>query len=249
MRTHLYCILPREARAPLPDGLAGIAAAPVRALATDGIVAWVSDVAPGSKPTVDGIRAHDTVVQAALDTGTTPAPVRFAQRFENDAACRDALDRGAAAVSGLLANIQGFVEMTLILTPSTKRMLRDLEPVIPEMLEDGPGAGRRYLETLREREAATSAVRDAMDALAARLAATVDHFVRRTATHAEQLRMPMRTISHLVARDTVEAYEAALRTLAAGGDYRFLVVGPRAPYSFCGLGGANEGYHGIKLAD
>jgi hypothetical protein len=232
----------------MPAGLAGIDAAPIRTLATYGIVAWVSDAVPRSKPTYEGIRAHDAVVQAALDTGTTPAPVRFAQQFESDEACRRELDRVADAIAAMLAALQGFVEMTLILTPSTQRMLRDLEPVIPQPHAERSGAGRQYLETLRAREAASAAVRRAMDPLAERLTWAAEPFVRRTTTHAEQLRMPMRTISHLVARDHIEAYRHAVQAVPGGADCRFLVVGPRPPYSFCGLR-ETDGHHGIKLAD
>lgn len=249
MSTHLYCLLPRDPRVTMPSGLLGIDAAPVRALTTDGLVAWVSDATPRSKATYEGIRAHDAVVQAALDTGTTPAPVRFAQQFISDEACRHQLDRVSDSIVAMLVGLQGFVEMTLILTPSTKRMLRDLEPVLPQLQPEQPGAGREYLESLRAREAASATVRRAMDPLAERLARASEPFVRRSATHAEQLRMPMRTISHLVARDQVDAYRRAIQAVRCGPDCRFLVVGPRPPYSFCGLGGAKGGNHGIKLAD
>lgn len=253
MTTHLYCILPRAARAPMPAGLVGIDAAPVRALATNGIVAWVSDtVAKAAAASLDRIQAHNAVVEAALDTGTTPAPVRYGQRFTDDAACEAALHRLAPSVEGVLDDISGSVEMTLILTPSTKRMMRDLEPVsVPEIVEQEAGAGRRYLDALRAREAATAAVRRAMDTLAQRLGDAVMRFVRRTADHEQFTRMPLRTISHLVANEVVEQYRDALRTVKAGAEFRFLVVGPRAPYSFCAIGpdGAASGRHGIKLAD
>ena len=43
--------------------------------------------------------------------------------------------RHADSVESLLAAMQGFVEMTLIITPSTRRMVRELVPVLPEMVE------------------------------------------------------------------------------------------------------------------
>jgi hypothetical protein len=233
----------------MPAGLAGIGAAPVRTLATDAIVAWVSDTASPSERSIEGIRAHNDVVQAALETGITPAPVRFGHRFADDAACRDALDRIAPSVADVLSALQGYVEMTLILTPSTGRMLRDLQPVIPQLLIEGTGPGKRYLETLRAREAATGTVRRAMDALTQRLGDAVQRIVRRSSTHEDLPRMPLRTISHLVARDLIDAYREALAAVKAGSEFRFLVVGPRAPYSFCGIGPSGDEHHGIKLAD
>ncbi|HXT18771.1 MAG TPA: GvpL/GvpF family gas vesicle protein [Gemmatimonadaceae bacterium] len=249
MSTHIYCVLPAAARAPMPPGLVGVDDAPVRALAAGTIVAWISDLPTGAAPSVDGIRAHDAVVQAALETGTTPAPVRYGQRFTDDVAARDALERVAASVDAMLETVQGSVEMTLILTPSTKRMMRDLQPVIPEMLAESPGSGRRYLEALVAREAGTGAVRQALDALTQRLTAAVQRMVRRSTVHEQLTRMPLRTMSHLIAKEFIEPYREALSAVKGGADFRFLVVGPRAPYSFCALGSSGDGHHGIKLAD
>ena len=46
--------------------------------------------------------------------------------------------------------------------------------------------------------------------------------------------MPLRAISHLVERELVDRYRDAARAVHPTSDYRFLIVGPRAPYSFCG---------------
>src|SRR5437764_4874191 len=158
MSTHLYCIVSHEMRGSIPLGLSGLAGARVRALLVEELVAWVSDVEREVRVSVEGVRAHDAVVEAALQTGTTPVPARFGQRFRDDDACRAALSSRATSVESLLATIQGFVEMTLIITPSTRRMLRDLQPVIPEMLEPSlRPPGRRYPETLRAAPAARGA--------------------------------------------------------------------------------------------
>src|SRR5438105_2809751 len=98
-------------RAALPPNLNGLAGERVRALLVDSVVAWVSDVARAVPISVDGVRAHDAVVEAALETGSTPVPARFGQRFDSDDACRDALRNRAASVESLVADVQGFVEM------------------------------------------------------------------------------------------------------------------------------------------
>jgi len=250
MSTHLYCVLPQAQRASLPAGLDGIAGARVRVLPVDGIIAWVSDVERGVPISIDGVKAHDAVVEAALETGSTPVPARFGQRFESDEACRNALVRQAPSVESLLSTIQGFVEMTLILTPSTKRMIRDLEPVLPEMVSaDEPGIGRKYLDTLRAREAKTNEVRYALDTLAERLTESVGGYVKEAASQENLSRSPFRTISHLISREHVMAYQTALRAVHPTSEFRFLVIGPRAPYSFCSLGTGDSGSHGMKLAD
>jgi hypothetical protein len=249
MSTHLYCVLPHEMRGSIPAGLSGLAGARVRALPVEGIVAWVSDVERDVRVSVEGVRAHDAVVEAALQTGTTPVPARFGQRFRDDDACRAALSSRVASVQLLLSTIQGFVEMTLIITPSTRRMLRDLQPVIPEMVEPSVrGAGRQYLETLQAREAATGAVRTAMDNLASVLFAAVEPLVRRSAVHEQLTRLPFRTISHLIAREAIAEYKRAVGEVPSDLEFRFLLIGPRAPYSFCALGDSG-GTHGMNLAD
>ena len=249
MTTHLYCVLPQEVDATVPPGLSGLAGAEVRALPVDGLVAWVSDVSRGVELSYEGVRAHDAVVEAALGTGSTPVPVRFGQRFDDDDACRAAIASKAASVESLLADMQGYVEMTLIITPSTRRMIRDLEPVIPEVLEpEVRGSGRKYLETLRKREMATGAVRQAIDELAQILDEAVGRIARRVAMHDTVTPLPLRTISHLVARGDITRYHDALARVQAGREFRFLVIGPRAPYSFSALSD-NGGAHGMKLAD
>lgn len=264
MSTHLYCILPDDQRLEdaIPAGLRGVSGAEVRVVRAPGMVAWVSD-AEGRTPLavdrvraqslIDGVRSHDGVIEAALDTGSTPLPARFGQRFDDDDACISALAHRRAEIEPLLSLVQGRVEMTLIITPSTRRMLRELQPVFPEMVgesAEGGGAGRRYLETLRAREAATGAVRHAIDELQARLDAAAKPFTERSAVHEPLTKgASLRTLSHLIARDAVDGYKGALETVPPGREFRFLVIGPRAPYSFCDFEHGSGGAHGMKLAD
>jgi hypothetical protein len=249
MTTHLYCVLPHEEHAAVPPGLSGLAGAAVRALPVDGMVAWVSDIERGVPVSVDGVRAHDAVVEAALETGSTPVPARFGQRFDNDDACVAAIVSRAASVESLLDDLQGHVEMTLIVTPTTRRMINDLEPLMPEMVDTGmPGVGRAYLDSLRKREMATGAVRGAIDTLARRLMEAVASIAPRVAIHDTSTPMPLRTISHLVLRRDVAAYRSALAALDGDGQSRFMLIGPRAPYSFSALTDGGS-VHGMKLAD
>lgn len=256
MTTHLYCLLP-AASGMLPPGITGIDGAAVRALEVGEMVAWVSTTEPrpeivqnvAAGAALAGIREHDAVVELALSTGVTPLPARFGQRFRDDDACAAEIGRKANAILALLLAVQGLVEMTLILTPSTKRVVADLIPVLPEMVGEEPGVGRRYLDALKTREAATGAVRQALDALAQRLSEASDGFVQRVSVHENLAKMPMRAISHLVSRDVIDRYRDALEAVHPTTDYRFLVVGPRAPYSFASLSASDGGgSHGLRLA-
>lgn len=249
MSIHLYCVLPAAGRVSEPPLIDGVDGSKVRALAVNRLIAWISDVERGVPATVDGVKAHDAVVHAALDLGSTPVPARFGQRFDDEQACVAALAHRAPDVEALVAGMQGTVEMTLLITPSTRRMLRDLDtPSTPADRVDADGAGRRYLESLRRREGASAELHAGASALAARLAAAAAPFVLRAAEHQPLTRLPMLTVSHLVSRDTAEAYRKAIEAVESGAELRVLVIGPRAPYSFCALGGS-AGMYGMKLAD
>jgi hypothetical protein len=256
MTTHLYCLLPPASLAAMPEGLTGIEGAAVRALDVGRVVAWVSDAQPRPSAAqrlvpdtaiIAGIREHDAVVESALGIGVTPVPARFGQRFASDDACVEGIGKHASAIAALLAAVQGLVEMTLILAPSTKRVVADLIPVLPEMIAEG--AGRRYLETLRAREAATGTVRQALDALAQRLSEAAQEFIQRVSVQENLAKTPMRAISHLIARDVVDRYSESVRAVHATADFRFIVVGPRAPYSFATITSSDGGSHGLRLAE
>lgn len=249
MTTHLYCVLPDAVCGAIPPGLSGLAGARVRALPVDGLVAWVSDVARDVPISIDGVKAHDAVVDAALATGSTPVPARFGQRFDDDDACRAALANRSGPVETLVADMQGLVEMTLIVMPSTRRMLNDLEPVMGDMFDpESQGIGRRYLDTLRRREERTAVIRDAIDALAMDLIESVEEIVRRTSVHETITPLPLRTISHLISRSDIPRYHDQIESVHSRSEFRFLVVGPRAPYSFSALS-KSGGRHGMNLAD
>jgi hypothetical protein len=268
MSVHLYCMLPRGSgdSGSVPDGLSGIDGAPIRALLVNGVEAWISDVhPPRAMPTegakgqqlISGVKAHDAVVESALDIGATPVPARFGQRFNDDDACRVALEQRVEPVSRVLTALQGLIEMTLLVTPSTRRMLRDLEPAFaggggsePDEFEHSPlGPGRTYLESLRAKGAAVSEMRGALSRLAERIAVAVAVFVRRSAEHEAVTRMPMLTLSHLIERGAADAYRATAAAVPTGQELRVLVIGPRAPYSFCALPNTAAGSHGMNLAD
>ena len=95
----------------------------------------------------------------------------------------------------------------------------------------------------------TGAVRSALDDLAAQLDAATRDWVVRSAVHDQVTRLPLRTISHLVARGSIRQYRRAIAEVKPDGEFRFLLIGPRAPYSFCSLTGEPVGTHGMKLAD
>jgi len=188
----------------------GLDGGAVRRLAS----AWVSDVPIRPvRATVERIRAHDAVVAAALDTGSTPLPARFGQVFASDDECEGAISAKFGDLSAALARVAGMVEMTILLrataTPAPDR-----------------SSGTAYLESLARGAQAEDMLRRASREVTARLS---EH-VRESA---ERVSGGVATLSHLVEREALDAYRTRAEALAAGlAGVRATIVGPGAPYSF-----------------
>lgn len=256
MSVHLYCVLPGEGRSAVPEGLHGLAGNGVRALPleTAALVAWVSEVERSLPVSIEGVREHDAVIDAALNTGGTPVPARYGQRFASDEDCRAALASRAASVTSLLDTLKGMVEMTLLFAPTTRRALRELQPNATPAASSAAaaraaGPGRGYLEALRARDNRRQEIASLASELAARVSSAVAPLVRRSLEHTAVAELPLLTVSHLVSREVAEEYRRRAESVVCGDEVRVLVIGPRAPYSFCTLSGGATGTHGMKLAD
>src|SRR5688500_4467532 len=117
MPTHLYCLLPSRADVRAPS-LAGIGGAPARAPAIGASTARVgTGPDDAAAPAVGALRAHAAGAGAALERAT-PLPARFGQRFATDDDCRRALRRRDDAVAARLAEVDGCVEMRVLLVPA-----------------------------------------------------------------------------------------------------------------------------------
>jgi hypothetical protein len=206
--TYLYCITAPGAPSPSPSTV-GIDGTAIRRLAD----AWVSDVE--SRPvraTIERIRAHDAVVAAALDTGSTPLPARFGQAFATDDECIATISAKKSLLSAALARVAGMVEMTVL--------LRTEAPALAS------NSGTAYLKSLARRERAADALLRTARAVNARLS----HYVREST---EGVSASVATLSHLVERDALTEYLEGVKAVTremAGIDVR--VLGPKAPYSF-----------------
>jgi hypothetical protein len=208
----------------MPTGAGG---GRVRVLDAGPVDAWVETVAARSiAPSIDAARAHDAVVMAALDTGLTPLPARFNQIFETDDRCRAALADATPRITEDLARVSGLVEMRIIVRLSA-----------PVPKAPAPGSdqspGTAYMRRLLQKRELEQIMQTTSVAVRRRLTETVGAFVRGEAVTLDPLPAAVLTLSHLVAREEVESYRAALRDTAAGVDIERLVVsGPLAPYQF-----------------
>jgi gas vesicle protein GvpL/GvpF len=229
--TYLYCIVDGDVL-PAP-GSVGLDGAPVRALPSGGMTVWVSDVASTPPPTVERIREHDVVCAAAVATGGTVIPTRFAHVFEDDASCLAALAQARPKLDAAREALRGAVEMAVILP------LRGDAGAAKPVAGGGEGsAGRRYLEGIAERYRVERVVQTALSASAEALTAALGDLARSARRRVSTEPVPALIVSHLVARDAVPEYRARIARLAASGSLgAHVVTGPNAPYSFVDVGG------------
>jgi hypothetical protein len=213
MPTRLYCLVAAGSDvAPPADG-------DVRALAVDGLVAWVSttdDVAmsrEGSRAAQDVLR-HDRVVSHAVAHGVTAVPATVADPYpDDDAVVRDIRGR-RDEIEDAMNKIEGAVEMAILIAPGAGEQRATADSTVA-------GAGRQYLERLRQLPTVLGRAADDLDARVGGLS-----LESRRRTDPDRV-----SLYHLVRRDRVTDYR---RQAVAGmtPDLRIVVDGPRAPYSF-----------------
>ena len=204
------------------------------------IVAWVETVAREAiPPTVERVRVHDAVTDAAMAAGATPVPIRFGQLFASDDECGEALRSRAPRLLADLARVDGLVEMRIIakLVAGEGRGSKG-PPAAPGPDPDGEhqgpgGAGRAYLERVRGRQIVERNVHTISAAVRQRLTETVGAFVRGEAISLDPLPAAVLHLAHLVPRDAVTKYRSALLDATLGPEVeRIVVSGPGAPYNF-----------------
>lgn len=213
MPTLLYGLAtPPELAPPVSSGVGG---APVRHLPCGGVAAIVSTVPAKPDPQLHAIQAHDAVLQALVGAGATVAAVRFAQTFRDDEDCCAQVRSRAEAVSALLHEHSGCVEMRVLLPVQDETPAPAPTP--------GVGPGRAYLESLRSRGGVPSdlALKPMLGPLVR--AERVEGFAAPSGRRGI-------AFAHLVHRDDLSAYRRALLELPALRDSR--VVGPLPLYSF-----------------
>jgi hypothetical protein len=242
MAIRLYCLLTPVVPDAVPSGLTGVGGAPVRAIASREVEAWVSDVLDVRTRDVDPreILAHSAVADAAVAGGRTPLPARFGQLFEDEAALWRALTPQRASMARAFERVAGHVEMGVIVAPALRRMLDALQPVKGAVLDaTARGAGMRYLEEVRARSRAEERLSAGVRRAADRASAAVASFVHGEARQELQADRGVLALAHLIRREQEAEYRSTVAALPEGeGDdrWQFVVAGPRAPFSFVALG-------------
>lgn len=222
---YLYCIAP--AGVVPPSGLAGLEDAPVRVASFGTFTAWYSELDARPEPSIERIRRHNQVVEAALTEEATPVPARFGQWFTAPAALEEKLREGAAVHEESLRRVAGAVEFGLRVA-EVEAPPASAPAAVPEAT-----TGRAYLEALAVRAAAGRS-RDARGReIAARIASVLGPVVRQERIESAQSRHEVVRLAHLVARRDVESYRAGVAAARRRHpELRFLLSGPWPPYSF-----------------
>jgi hypothetical protein len=228
MPVYLYCLLTPAADAP-PAELRGVGGGGgrVRAMDAGGIQAWVEDVDPRVvRATADVARVHDAVIRVAMER-ETPLPARFGQLFPDDDALRESLSPRREMLLAALGRVAGMVEMNV-------RVLLDDQTSAEAASEPASApSGRSYLLAVKARHAALERTQERAEFLQERVAEAVRGVAREERRSSYLASARSLGMSHLVPRDAVARYRAAVRALSERDPaLRLLISGPWAPYSF-----------------
>lgn len=235
MATYLYCVLPPPRNDEVPAGLVGVGDAPVRSLsfgAPAGMVAWVSTIdepilrSTGRAVAEQALR-HNEVVSAAITSGRTPAPARFGSRFPDDAACIADLDRRSAELFAILERIADSVEMPVLLVPTNRALA---SAALARPVSGEPAAGKRYLESVRQRTRDQEHQRASADAEAGSLASALAPYLRGEVRSFSS--SGVMSVAYLVKNGDVSRFNDALAAFIPSSAFRVLKGEMRAPYSF-----------------
>jgi hypothetical protein len=214
----VYCVGGRDH--PGPGTLTGVAGVTVRAEAFPPLSVWLSELKHAPVASLDGVRAHNTVVEAAT-ADRTPLPFRFGQYFESRDSLAESLRQQEAELIRKLQHVEGCLE----------HGLRILDPHAPDPPPDR-SSGTAYLEGLARRarrdQLEQERGREIVQGLRERLGPLVrDQRVRYVGGGT------LAVVAYLVSRHDTGKYHIAMSSIPdEWPDLRFHSTGPWPPYGF-----------------
>lgn len=219
---YLYCAIPAGAAS--CDGIAGIGDGPVLRYAEDALEYWYSRLPGRPEPSIEGIRQHNAVVEAAITEQITPLPIRFGQWFESEQRLREQLADLKTLHQQKLQTFRGALEFGL----------RIVDPRVPAQPLTEPAVhagGREYLLALRERQ--NPRLGPLAEDVAAEIAKQFGGIVRDGKVEPLRTQHGVISAAHLVPREQFAAWHRAVDALRQQfPELRFLASGPWPPYSF-----------------
>ncbi|MGH7623764.1 MAG: GvpL/GvpF family gas vesicle protein [Gemmatimonadaceae bacterium] len=229
MPTYLYCVIPAGYEPPAATAV-GVERAPVRALSSDELDAWVSTVPDASIPgTLANARAHDGVVRAAMSRAT-PVPARLGQVVAHDDDLRRWMRERQRALIQSSERVRGCVEMTVRVLMSGG----DPAAGVRQGGEPPRDSGRAYLDWLRARQQALRDAERQARRLHEEIARLTSGVIRETAGVSVHAVAPLLEVAHLVPRDLIARHRDIVHAVVEGRwGLRLMLTGPWAPYTFC----------------
>lgn len=221
---YLYCAVP-AGHAPRAD-LRGLEDVAVRAIAAPELALWATACARPPAPSVEAIRRHNAVVEAAMTDAVTPVPLRFGQFLASLDAVHERAAERAADWRRLLAAFAGHEEHGVrVIDPEITPAARDVRAPA--------SSGRAYLQALARAAGAERARGTRAHAIADDLRTRLGGLIAQQRVEPLTSAHGLASIAHLVRRADAAAYRAALDAATrAHPTLRFLTSGPWPPYSF-----------------
>lgn len=220
---YLYCVLP-AGHAP-PAGLRGIEDAPVEAVTESGLTLWTSALPRRPAASIETIQQHNAVIEAAMQAGVTPVPLRFGQYARGaDVAARAAERRDAWRSA--LAEFAGCAEYGVrVIEPERAVAARDVHARTV--------SGRAYLEAVARSAGLDRARKARAESLASTLRERLGDAIARDRVEPLPSTHGLASIAHLVPHEKADEYRTGMAAArAALPALRFLTSGPWPPYSF-----------------
>lgn len=215
---YVYCL--GDPDHPPPRDVLGIQDAPVNDRRTADFTAWVSPADRAPTASLDHVRAHNRVVEAAARV-RTPVPFRFGQWFTDDAALESSLLDRRDGLLASLDRVRDCLEM-------------GVRVVDPASTAEEPDrrSGAAYLQGLARRERQAEGARRRGVAVAEDLRAWLGPLVRDARVQPVGDATLVR-VAHLVGRHDTGTYRRRMDEFAdRTPELHFFQSGPWPPYGF-----------------
>jgi hypothetical protein len=217
----------------------GVEGAEVRTIGHAGLAALVSTLEADALAAAREVRAHWRVLEEASKTATV-LPVRFGTVMESDAAVRERLlERNAARLTELLAELAGRVQLNVKGDYDEERLLREVVQESPpvatlrervQRVSDSAG----YYDRIRLGELVAGEVARRREQDTALALTRLEPLATAASTEPPQSPNAAFNLAFLVESGGVDAFSEAVGRLRAevGERVTLRYVGPLPPYSF-----------------
>jgi hypothetical protein len=218
---YLYAVLAEAPAGALPLGARG---EPVRLVACEDLVAAVGDVEAAPAVDESALRAHDAAIRRLSAEASALLPARFGSVAGGDRELCEALRPRLPSFREGLRAVRGCEQMTLRLA---RKGTAGGEAAAAPAPPGSGGPGTAYLEARRASAGDPRAIPEV-----ARVLDALAPLVRGERRERHERPPLVASVYHLVPRESLEAYRAAVASAAEEAGLRVSTSGPWPPYAF-----------------